>query len=185
MAQRLIEVDPLTPMWQMVPGIVATLSGEFGRALAPFERAIDADPQNPMLQLAYAQVLALNGRTEEAVARLEALPTLAGGNFFSQLGTFYGHALRGDREKALAALNDELTAAAGADMNYAWLMAQGFALIGENAMALGWLQTAVNCGFINYPLLHHLDPLLEGVRQEQGFAKLISTTRQRWEAFEV
>ena len=185
MAQRLIEVDPLTPMWQMVPGIVATLSGEFGRALAPFERAIDADPQNPMLQLAYAQVLALNGRTEEAVARLEALPTLAGENFFSQLGTFYGHALRGDREKALAALNDELTAAAGADMNYAWLMAQGFALIGERATALEWLHTAVNCGFINYPLLHHLDPLLEGVRQEQGFAKLISTTRQRWEAFEV
>ncbi len=185
MAQRLIDVDPLTPMWQMVPGLVATLSGEFGRALAPFERAIAGDPQNPMLQLAYAQVLALNGRVEEAVARLQALPTLTGENFFSQLGTFYCHALRGDKAAALAALSTELITAAGADMNYAWLMAQAYALINEAPSALEWLNTAINCGFINYPLLHHLDPFLENVRREPGFAPLIAATRQRWEAFEV
>jgi len=185
MAQRLIDVDPLTPMWQMVPGLVAMLSGEFGRALAPFERALKSDPQNPMLQLVYAQVLALNGRVEEAVALLDALSGVAGDTLFSQLGAFYAHALRGDRQAALLAVSKELVSGASADLNYAWLMAQAYALINETTSALEWLNIAVERGFINFPLLHHLDPFLDKVRREPGFAQLIESTRERWEAFEV
>jgi len=185
MAQRLIDVDPLTPLWLAVPGLVAMLSGEFGRAQAPFERALEKDPRNPMLLLVYAQILALNGRVDEAVARLEALPGIAGESFFSQLGTFYGHALRGDKAAALAAVNAEMAGLAAADMNYAWVMAQGYALIEERETALEWLNTAVERGFINFPLLHHLDPFLEAVRREPGFAVLMESTRERWEAFEV
>lgn len=185
MAQRLIDIDPLTPMWQMVPGLVATLSGEFGRALAPFERALKCDPQNPMLQLAYAQILALNGRTEEAIALLEALLAVAGDTLFSHLGTFYRHALRGDKQAALLCVSKELTSGAGADLNYAWLMAQAYALIDETKSALEWVTIAVDRGFINFPLLHHLDPFLEKVRQEPGFAPLMQSTRERWEAFEA
>jgi non-specific serine/threonine protein kinase len=185
MAQRLIDVDPLTPMWQMVPGLVATLSGEFGRAIPPFERALKSDPQNQMLRLAYAQVLALNGRTEQAISMLEALSRDSAESFFSQLGTFYCHALKRNKEAALLSANNELKAAAGADMNYAWLMAQGYALIGETQSSLDWLNTAVQRGFINFPLLHHLDPLLQCVRGEPGFAQLMESTRQQWEAFEV
>jgi len=184
LAQRLIDVDPLTPIWQIVPGIVATHSGEFGRALAPFERALKAEPQNPMLQLAYGQVLALNGRIDEAIAYLEALSS-AGGNFFSQLGGFYGHALRGDKDAALMSVSEELKSAARVDLNYAWLMAQAYALIGEVQLALEWLNIAVERGFINFPLLHHLDPFLEKVRREPDFAQLMQSTRDRWEAFEV
>jgi len=185
MAQRLIDVDPLTPMWLMVPGLVAMLSGEFGRALAPFERALKADPQNPMLRLAYAQVLALNGRTEESVAVLEAMAKETEQNFFTQLGTFYGHALRRDRDAALGCVNDELSSAAIVDMNYAWIMAQGFALIGEKETALEWLKAAVERGFINYPLMQNFDPFLASVRGEPEFSKLMESTRQQWEAFEV
>lgn len=184
MAQRLIDVDPLTPMWQMVPGLVAMLSGEFGRALAPFERALKSEPQNAMLQFVHAQVLALNGRTEEAISGLESMSN-GEGNFFTQLATFYAHALRRDRERALAVLNNELTSAAKADMNYAWVMAQGFALIGETQTALEWLTAAVQCGFINFPLLNSLDPFLENVRPEPGFADLMESTRRQWDAFEV
>ena len=185
MAQRLIDIDPLTPMWQMVPGIVATLSGEFGRALAPFENALKSDPQNPMLLLAYAQVLALNGRRDEATAKLEELSSVAGENFFSLLGTFYGHALRGNKDAALLSASEEVKSTAAVDMNYAWIMAQGYALIGEIQPALEWLNIAVERGFINFPLLHHLDPFLENVRREPEFARLMESTRQRWEAFEV
>lgn len=184
MSQRLIDVDPLTPIWQIVPGIVATHSGEFGRALAPFERALQADPQNPMLQLAYGQLLALNGRTGEAIAYLEALSS-AGENFFAQLGAFYGHALRGDKDAALMSVSEELKNAAKVDLNYAWVMAQAFALIDEIQLALEWLNIAVERGFINFPLLHHLDPFLEKVRGEPDFAQLMQTTRERWETFEV
>jgi non-specific serine/threonine protein kinase len=185
MAQRLIDVDPLTPMWQIVPGIVATHSGEFGRALAPFERALEADPQNPMLQLAYGQVLALNGRVDEAVATLRALSLVAEGNFFSQLGGFYAHALLGDRDAALSSVSEDLKSAASVDLNYAWLMAQAYALIGETPLALEWLNIAAERGFINFPLLHHLDPFLENVRGEPEFKRLMQSTRERWEAFEV
>jgi non-specific serine/threonine protein kinase len=185
MAKRLIDIDPLTPMWQMVPGLVAMLSGEFGRALAPFERALKSDPQNPMLRLAHAQVLALNGRIDEAVEKLRALSQDAPGDFFSQLGSFYGQALRGDKEGALRCVNTELSTVAGADLNYAWIMAQAYALIDERRAALEWLKTAVDRGFINFPLLHHLDPFLQNIRGEPEFACLMQSTRERWEAFEV
>ncbi len=185
MAQRLIDIDPLTPLWQMLPGLVALLSGEFGRALAPFERALKSDPQSSMLRLVHAQVLALNGRVEEAATNLEKLTEEAGGDFFTQLGTFYGHALRKDRDGALRSVNADVESNAAGDMNYAWLVAQGYALIGEKGAAMQWLTTAVERGFINFPLLHHLDPFLESVRGETGFAELMRSTRERWEAFEV
>jgi non-specific serine/threonine protein kinase len=185
MAQRLIEIDPLTPMWQMLPGLVALLSGEFGRALGPFERALKSDPQNPMLRLVHAQILALNVRTGEAIERLEAMSSGADDNFFTQLGRFYLHALRRDKDAALGCVNPELTNAAMADMNYAWIMAQAYALIGEVQTSLEWLNAAVERGFINFPLLHHLDPFLQNVRGEPGFEILMQSTRQQWEAFEV
>lgn len=185
MAKRLIDVDPLTPLWQMVPGIVAMLSGEFGRALEPFERALKCDPQNPMLHLAHAQVLALNGRIKDAVEELHALSQDTSGNFFSELGTFYGQALHGDKDAALRSVSTELRAAASADLNYAWIMAQGYALIDEREAALEWLNIAVDRGFINFPLLHHLDPFLQNIRQEPGFTRLMQSTREQWEAFEV
>jgi non-specific serine/threonine protein kinase len=116
---------------------------------------------------------------------LEELSQVAGGHFFAQLGAFYGHALRGDKLAALGAVNDELTKAAAADLNYAWLMAQGYALIDEIQAALEWLNIAVERGFINYPLLHHLDPFLDKVRREPEFTRLMQSTRERWEAFEV
>jgi non-specific serine/threonine protein kinase len=185
MAQRLIDVDPLTPMWQMVPGLVAMLSGEFRRAIVPFERALKLDPQNAMLRLAYAQVLALNGREEDAVANLEALSHDSPESFFAQLGGFYGRALSRDRDAALCCVSSELKAAAAADLNYAWLVAQGYALIDEKESALEWLNTAVDRGFINFPLLNHLDPFLQNIRAEPGFALLMQSTREQWESFEV
>lgn len=185
MAQRLIEVDPLTPMWQMVPGLVALLSGEFGRALAPFERALTSDPKNPMLRFVHAQILAMDGRVDEAVERLEAMSCGADETFFCRLGRFYGHALRGDKDAALGCVGEDLRSAAIVDMNYAWVMAQAYALIDEIPTSLEWLTAAVEKGFINYPLLHHLDPFLQKVRGEPGFARLMQSTRQQWEAFEV
>jgi len=185
MAQRLIEVDPLTPVWQMVPGLVALLSGEFGRAQAPFERALKSEPQNPMLRFVYAQILALDGRVGESIEKLEAMSGDAGDNFFAQLAKFYVRALRRDKVGALGCASDELKSAAIVDMNYAWIMAQAYALIDEVPTSLEWLNAAVERGFINFPLLHHLDPFLENVRGEPAFASLMLTTRQRWEAFEV
>jgi len=185
MAQRLIEIDPLTPMWQMLPGLVSLLSGEFGRALEPFERALKSDPQNPMLRLVSAQILALNNRTDEAIEKLEAMSSADDDSFFTQLGRFYRHALRRDRDAALACVSPELSNAAMADMNYAWIMAQAYALIGEAQTSLEWLKAAVERGFINFPLLHHLDPFLQNVREEPGFEILMQSTRQQWEAFEV
>jgi len=129
--------------------------------------------------------LALCGRTEEAIARLQAMLASGEPSFFTQLGTFYAFALQRDHDSALGSITEELTSTARADMNYAWIMAQGFSLIGENQTALEWLTSAVEHGFINYPLLHHLDPFLEGVRREPGFGDLMEKTRTQWEAFEV
>ena len=138
-----------------------------------------------MLRLACAQVLALNGRENEAIVMLDALPVDASDNFFFQLGRFYGQSLRRNRDAALVCVSDELKTAASSDLNYAWIMSQGYALIDEKQQALQWLSVAVERGFINFPLLSHLDPFLENIRKEPEFASLMESTRERWEAFEV
>jgi hypothetical protein len=65
-----------------------------------------------------------------------------------------------------------------------WL-AQCLVLVGEYEKAMEWLENAVNLGFINYPFLNDIDPLLENIRGEQRFEKLMERVKHECENFEV
>ena len=51
--------------------------------------------------------------------------------------------------------------------------------------ALDSLEQAVNQGFINYPLMSEKDPILESIRGEERFIKLMKRVKYEWEHFEV
>jgi hypothetical protein len=58
-------------------------------------------------------------------------------------------------------------------------------LIDEKAVALDWLENDIRLGLCNYPYLAKFDPLIESLRAEPSFRRLMDTVRGKWEQFEV
>jgi hypothetical protein len=63
------------------------------------------------------------------------------------------------------------------------MLAAGYALLGRRDDSLRWLRRAVNQGFINYPMLSTLDPLLESMRGDAEYQALMQHVQRRWQAF--
>ena len=182
---RLLAVDPLTPVCRCMPAYADLLEGDFAAAVAPYRQMFEMDPANPMARLFYLWVLMLDGRAAEAVAVGEGFPSEVRGTVPARIASFLLCALAGDRQGALAAVTPEIEAAAGATDVFSRFLAQGFALAGMPEPALRWLEVAVERGFVNHPFLARHDPFLRGLRGEPRFERLMEVARARWQRFEA
>jgi len=59
-----------------------------------------------------------------------------------------------------------------------------FALLRRPQDAFHWLEHAVEAGFINYPFLTR-DRLLDSLRGEERFERLMERVKREWEAFDA
>jgi eukaryotic-like serine/threonine-protein kinase len=184
-AARILEIDPLTPVYRFVPGLLSLMAGEFSEALPSFDEAIKLDPDNAMLLWCRGQLLALSRRNDEATAQFQAIQKLRPNEFFSNLGALMQAAIAGDSTAAALIATDELKQIAGCDPHYSWAMAQCYSLLGDGSAALQCLETAMDRGFINFPMISTLDPLLDNARKTPGFPALLNRIETRWETFEI
>ncbi|HTV57021.1 MAG TPA: tetratricopeptide repeat protein, partial [Terriglobia bacterium] len=185
LARRILEIDPLTPVYRFLPGLLSMSAGEFADAIPSFDEAIRLDPKNALLLCLRGQALALDGKTEEAVAQFDVLKQKCGDHYFCTMGAVMTAALRNDTataEKLIDATFEEITAA---DAQWPWMLAECYALLGQVDRAIAWLRVAVAKGFLNYPMLGRWDPMLANLRGHAGFVALMKETRERWERFEV
>jgi non-specific serine/threonine protein kinase len=182
---RLLQIDPLTSFYQMLPGFLSLMEGDVEGAVAPFRKAHALEPENPIIQTTYGQILAMNDRLEEAYAVFDLANQAAPDSFFARVGQFYTYALQGNRDKALAVVNEELAAVAGADLQYSWSMAECFALVGETEKAVWWIKNAVEQGLWNYPLVARYDPFLVSIREDEAFKVVMKDLKEKWDTFEV
>jgi eukaryotic-like serine/threonine-protein kinase len=185
LAEHLLKIDPLTPMYHVVPGFLALMDGDFARAPEPFRKALRMDPANPVLRVTYGQILALDGRNSEAHEVLRALSQDHADSLFARLGEILRAAIHADAAGVAAGMTAEVETACATDAQYAWTLAECFALVGDTAQATKWTQAAVEHGLWNYPLLAERDPFLKGVRGEAGFQAILAGLSPRWEAFRV
>ncbi len=185
MAERLLRIDPLTPFHHALTGFLWVVGGDPGRGLAPLEKAVEMEPENQITQLLYAQNLATLGRAREALKRLDHLVEIADKSLFGQIAGCLAAALRDDRDGAANAISPEAEASIRADPEYPWMIAQCHALLGDGDEAVSWLRSAVDRGFINYPLLAEHDPHLEPIRDHEGFQALLAEVEERWRTFEA
>jgi serine/threonine protein kinase/tetratricopeptide (TPR) repeat protein len=185
LGRRIAEIDPLTPVYRFIPGLLSLLAGEFEDAVAPLDQAIRLDPANAMLQWCRGQALALCRCFPEAIAQFDAMQEQFPGQFFTELGAFMAAALARDTEAALILATPELKERVSGDPHYSWAMAQGYAILGKSAQAIDCLENAMAKGFLNYPMVNKWDPLLDSVRRDSRFLHLLHTLRGRWESFEV
>ncbi len=184
-AKRLLEIDPLTPLYQTLPGLLAMMAGEYRRALEPMAIGLKLEPENPAIRFYYGQLLVLNKRIEEGLAAFDGLAKEMPEGFFGKLALAFKHAVRGEREEVLRAITEDVKTAVAGDLQYSWNLAQCYALVNEKGQALELLEKAVALGFTNYPMISRLDPFLENLRDEPRFDRLLEAARERWEAFEA
>jgi len=185
LVERLLEIDPITPALRVLPGYLAMVDGDLDRARGLLERAAALNDANPGVVHTYGQCLAMSGRAEEAHRLFDHLTDTAPDSFFAHLGQCYQHGLRHQPDQVAARVTPDVREAAASDGQYAWSLAQCFAMAGDVEQGLNWLARAVQYGNWNYPLLAERDPLLANLRGEQPFRDLIGEVRQKWLKFEV
>jgi tetratricopeptide (TPR) repeat protein len=182
---KLLESDPLTPLFQGFPGWIEYMEGHFEAALVSIRKMYQMESENPFYSLVYANFLTRIQSLEEAFSVIDSLAEKAPQTSFEWLGLFRKVALQGRREKALELVKPEFTNIGKWDEQMSWEIAASFALIEENDKALNWLTNAIDGGFINYPFLNETDPFLENIRGEPRFKKLMERVKHEWENFEV
>ncbi|HMA24094.1 MAG: tetratricopeptide repeat protein, partial [Gemmatimonas sp.] len=184
--ERLVAIDPLTPLTRCMPAWASILEGDFAAAVEPYRQMFEMDPGNPMTRLFYIWVLLLNRRVELIPSILESFPPEVRETVPARIAFLIAHTIGENHSDAsLPPLSRDMEAAAGASDVFARTLAGAYARAGAAQPAMHWLEVAVDRGFINHPFLAHVDPSLENLRREPRFLRLMEVVRERWERFEA
>ena len=179
--KRLLELNPLTPMYQSLPGILSLMAGAFDEATAPLSASWQMDPGNPLVALCYGQSLALNQMTTPAIEVFDVLWGSFPGSVLAQLGQAYKYALRGCPVEVGESITADVEAVAEWDLYHAWNLAECYALVGDVDKALYWIARATSRGFLNYPLVASLNPFLAKIRPDPRFKAIEEDVKRQWE----
>jgi TolB-like protein/Tfp pilus assembly protein PilF len=181
--KELKEIDPFNFGHELVMSLVSYSRGEREVALEWSRASYCKNRDVPQNQLYHAYFLACNNCQEEACSVFDRMITQGAGSIFDPMGRFLKYAVQGEKTKALQALSDETCAKLRKDPEWSWLIAGGYALIGENEESLDWLESIVDLDFMNYPLLSEHDVFLRSIRGEARFARLMEKVKLEWEQF--
>jgi len=183
--KKLIEIDPLSPISYMNAGYCFTMDGQFVKAIEYYKKSIEIESDSSQFLFHYAHSLAIVNKNTESIQVLENQKAKFPDNSWTFLSEFLLIAIKGHQTMVNAVVNKELVHTAKFDETYSWYMAECYSLLNMKKEAIGWLENAVNRGFINYPLFQKLDPFLENIRGEKKFKKLMERVKHKWENFEI
>jgi eukaryotic-like serine/threonine-protein kinase len=183
LAQRLCDLDPLTPMNVAMRAAISAFEGRTAEAIPDLERAMAMDATVPDVLWTLSYVHALRGDTSRAadvLARLEAAePDFV---YTHQLAALVA-GMRGETGTGRARLTPAVRASAAADHHLALHMAESYAVLGETADAIACLRIAIDHGFVHYPFFSRHNPFLARLRGEAEFERLLARVEVEWRYF--
>ena len=185
LVRHLLDIDPLTPLNQCYPGFIDYSEGKFDKIVEPHYRMYQLDPKNPWGRWAYAWSLLWNKRFDEASDVIDILQIENPESIYSKIGLFWKYAFQGKKAEALKVMTQDLRNKAKGVETLARMVFHGYALLGEKGKTIDWIENAVNQGFINYPFLNEYDYLIDFIRGDERFKKLMKRVKYEWENFEV
>lgn len=165
--------------------IIDFFEGRFDLALNPMLEMYAFAAESSMWQFWPCLPLLYNDRPEESLKFIDTKVKEPGQDIISQLIIFMKYVIIGDKDKLQSLLAPDFVKHVQIDSQLSWHMAGFYSYIGEKEKSLEWLENAVNRGFINYPFLNEYDKLLNNVREEEGFKKLMKRVKHEWENFEA
>jgi serine/threonine protein kinase/tetratricopeptide (TPR) repeat protein len=180
-ADRTVALDPLTPLFQCLPGACEAFCGRYDAALPHYRKFAAMDPANPAAQGFLLWALVNAGNRDEAIVVGERLAATFAGTVFAQLARVFVHGLRGELTEAKNAVTSELRSATAHGELFGRLVADACALCGDYDGAVDALCGAVRSGLSHYPFLAERTPLLAPLRTHPRFLELLDVVRARWE----
>jgi serine/threonine protein kinase len=183
-ADRLLDLDPLTIGNEFVRGWCIGSEGDWARALAVFDDLHRREPGLRMLTLNRMLELAYLGRTADAFAVADETVAQDPADMFALAVTALKGALRGESASVLEFSNGPLRPYLWNDPEFPWWIAGWLTLVHEHDEAYVWLDRWLDRGAINYPMLARIDPFFEPLRGELRFRRLLDRVKPEWERFE-
>jgi serine/threonine protein kinase len=183
--EKLSQIDPVSNPPGKHNFYFYLMDGQFERALKTFEKP----QQDPHGQVFEIWTLALNHRFKETFEKIDKFVVSVAElgpemDFGRDWVLFFKYGLQGKKEQALACASDKLKKVCQTDEQLSWMLADCYALSGEKEEAMGWLENAVNRGFVNYPYISKYNPFLKSIRGDARFKKLLERVKFEWEHFE-
>jgi tetratricopeptide (TPR) repeat protein len=105
--------------------------------------------------------------------------------FQAQIGKAMSFGIHNQNDKAaelLRSMESKISERRVGDPEAIYKIAQAYAMLGDKSSALRVLKQSIENGFFPYPYFA-ADPLLDPLRNEKEFSRLMSEVRQRYEAF--
>ena len=175
----------MNPLSDAVRGWHHFFGGRFEIAIDYLFAAYELNPESPMHQFFKAIILVYNDRSDDAYDFICEFVEESSKNMFSQVTIFLKYSIKRDKDKLTSSLTPEFVKQIQRDLQHPYHIATFYSYIEEKEESLKWLENAVNRGFINYPLLSEQDKLLNNIRGEERFKKLMKRVKHEWENFEV
>jgi len=182
---RLVQLDPLDFVTQWLQALMPFYDGQFDRAVPLARKFVQQYPAAPYAEFGYAIALIYSGQHEAAVPVIDRNAEANPDNAVANVGLALKYGVQNDKAAAYAAMTSDFVKTCQRDATFAHHLAGAFAMLGESTEALNWLETAVEAGFVNYPMLAHHDPLLSNIRGADGFKTLMARVKREWEEFQV
>ena len=179
---RLMAIDPLTPLNHGMRGVAAIFQGRFEDAIEPYRTFLRMDEDSAFALMNRVWSLGLVGRIDEAEPAVRRLAEVHPGTPLEAITRSLFHGMRGEPGAAMEAITPGLREAALQTEMFSRFLAECHALAGEVDGALEWLERAVEIGLANWPFLAEIDPLLENVRGEERFGELLGRVEVEWRA---
>jgi len=186
---RLLEIDPLNPLFHACRGMSQTLGGQFDLAFSTFDRFSKLEPDDVWANLFRTYIYAFQNRYDKVFDLVERMMVQKSpGRMYDTLTgwcLFFKYALQGEKTKALDTVTEEVKEFFWNDPEVMWMGICNYALIDEKHEAINWLEHIINRGWINYTFLNERIRFLENIRGEPRFKKLMERVKYEWEHFEV
>ncbi len=174
---------------QLDPGVKLSSSafnaylylGQYDKFLQSLPR--DADSALILFYRAFAEYHKNN--LEEAAKNFDGAFELRASLLHARIGKALSDGIRGQGRKGIVMLREtesKIAARGVGDPEATYKIAQAYAILGDKSSALRAWRSSIEGGFFSYPYFV-TDPLLEGLRGEDEFKRLLTAARERHEAF--
>jgi len=180
--ERARQLDPVVKMTSSTPNGYLYL-GQYDR----FLQSLPAGEDAPLIVFYRGLGEYYRNNWEEAATDFDRAFELDRALFQAQVGKAFSFGIRHHDSEAgaiLRGLEAKIHERGAVDPEATYKVAQAYAAIGDKTSALRVLRDAIENGFFPYPYFV-TDPLLDPLRGEAEFPKLMDAARRRHEAFKT
>jgi len=178
---RLSLVDPFSPSIDMIPTFLNIWIGKF--ELAEQEsKQLGPDDFNTWIRTIS---LIYMGKYDKALDLFNKLSEFSKNSYMFRASLILIKACKKEETEVIRLIDDKFLLWSKKDFQYSLFTAETYSMLNYKSEALDWIENSINHGNINYPFLNKFDPLLNNVRGEKRFQKLMERLKFEWESFEV